>query len=415
MSTKRKGVIALIIVAAVVLLVVLGSLQRGDAGIKVEVSKVEKRTVRSSILAGGVLNYLNPVQLKPEVIGRISELPVKEGQRVSKGEVVLRLDPHVYQAAVQQAQASVQQAQTGIEAQKLTVANLALQLKRQQAIFKRGLVDANSFDNLQSQYDIARVQLQSQREALTAAQAQLDQAQQTLAKTVIRSPISGVVTRLPVKVGETVVAGTNIPGSTLMTIADPAQIIADVQVDEADIAHVRLGTAAELHAVSFPNAKLQGKVNFIASSITENTLTSTTAGRNFEVKIALDGKQLPHILPGMSCRAEIYTHSAANALAVPVQAVLYDNKPDAKSLDSSGAAYVYVVKDGKAVKTPVTLGTSSDTWQVIAKGLSAGQQVVTGPYLTLHGLHGGEAVQIEATKAKPADKHAGARVEVSTS
>ena len=407
MTGKRKGLIAAGIAAAGVILVLIGVAGHRDAGPKVEVSRVEPRLVRSSILAGGVMNYLDPVELKPQVIGRIVAIPVKEGQHVTAGEVVLRLDPREYQAAVQQAEASVQQAQTAIEAQRLTVVNLALQLKRQRAIFQRGLVDANSFDNLQNQYDIARVQLQSQREALGIAQAQLGQAQQTLAKTVIRSPIDGVVTRLPVKVGETVIAGTNIPGSTLMSIANPAEIIADVQVDEADIAHVKPGTVADLHAVSFPNAKLRGKVTFIASSVTQNPAgAAVTAGRNFEVKIALQGKDLPRILPGMSCRAEIYTRSAPNALAVPVQAVLYADHADAKSLDSTAGAYVYVVRAGKTVKVPVTTGISSDTWQAINAGLKAGEQVVSGPYQTLHALSAGEAVQIEAAKpatTKPKD------------
>ncbi len=416
MTGKRKGLIAAGILLAVVALVVLGLAGHRDAGVQVQVSQVEPRTVRSSILAGGVLNYLDPVELKPQVIGRIISIPVKEGQRVTAGEVVLRLDPRVYQAAVQQAQASVQQARTAIESQQLTVANLALQLKRQRAIYRRGLVDANSFDNLQNQYDIARVQLQSQREALGIAQAQLSQAEETLAKTVIRTPIDGVVTRLPVKVGETVIAGTNIPGSTLMSIANPAQIIADVQVDEADIAHVLVGTEADLHAVSFPHARLRGRVTFIASSVTQSLAPATaTAGRNFEVKIALQGKDLPHILPGMSCRAEIYTHSARNALAVPVQAVLYEDKPGAQSLDSSADAYVYVVRAGRTAKVPVTTSISSDTWQVIDKGLAAGERVVSGPYQTLHALTAGEAVRIEAAKpAKAVPKDSG-NITVSTS
>jgi HlyD family secretion protein len=108
----------------------------------------------------------------------------------------------------------------------------------------------------------------------------------------------------------------------------------------------------------------------------------------------------------MSCRAEIFTRSAPNALAVPVQAVLYDNAPSAKGLDADGGAYVYVVKNGKAQKAPVTTGLSSDTWQAISKGLQAGEQVVSGPYQTLHALTAGEAVQIEKPKpaaAKPKD------------
>ena len=403
MASRRKGLVALGIVAVVILIVVVGSLGHRDSGPLVQVNKVQARTVRASILAGGVLSYLDPVELKPEVIGRITEIPVREGQRVHAGEVVLQLDPQVYAAAVKQAQAAVLQSQTLIDSQKLTVLNLQRQVARQRALYKRGMVDANTFENLQSQYEIAQEQLASQRQAERIAQAQLNQAQQNLAKTVIRSPIDGVVTSLPVKVGETVTAGTNILGSTLMNIANPAQIIAKLQVDEADIANVRLGAEADIHAVSFPQASLKGKVVFIASSVTQATTTAQASGaRNFEVKVALQGKDLPHILPGMSCRAEIFTRSAPHALAVPVQAVLYDNTPGKSGLDSSNGAYVFVVRDGKVHKTAVVTGLSSDTWQAIDKGLKAGSEVVSGPYQTLHGLGDGQTVHTEPAKAAAA-------------
>lgn len=418
MAGRRKGLIGLGIVAGVILIVVMGSLGHRDSGPLVQVSKVGTRTVRASILAGGVLSYLDPVELKPEVIGRITDIPVKEGQRVRSGEVVLRLDPQVYAAAVKQAQASVLQAQTQIESEKLSVDNLERQVGRQRALLKRGLVDANSFDNLQSQLEIAREQLGSQRQAEHIAQAQLNQAQENLAKTVIRSPIDGVVTRLPVKVGETVIAGTNIPGSTMMNIANPAQIIADLQVDEADIANIRLGAEADIHAVSFPQEELAGKVVFIASSITQDeTVTSNNGARNFEVKVELRGEDLPHILPGMSCRAEIFTRSSPNALAVPVQAVLYDNTPGKSGLDTGSGAYVYVVSGDKVHRTAVVTGLSSDTWQAIDKGLKTGDEVVSGPYQTLHGLGDGQTVHTEpaesaGVKTKSQD---GGSVKVSTS
>lgn len=416
MAVSRKGLIAIGIVASVLVVVAIGNLTHRDNGPLVEVSKVEARTVRASILAGGVLSYLDPVELKPEVIGRITEIPVKEGDSVHAGEVVLRLDPQVYLAAVQQAQASVSQAQALIESQKLTVTNLDRQLARQRTLYKRGLIDANSFEDLQSQFEIAREQLGSQRQAERIAQAQLNQAQQTLAKTVIRSPIDGVVTSLPVKVGETVIAGTNIPGSTMMDIANPAQVIADLQVDEADIANIHPGAEADIHAVSFPQDKLRGKVVFIASSVTQTTTaTASNGARNFEVKVALQGKDLPHILPGMSCRAEIYTRSTPHALAVPVQAVLYDNTPGKGGLETSGGAYVYLVRDGKTHKTAVVTGLSSDTWQAVDKGLKAGDEVVSGPYQTLHGLGDGQNVSIKPAKTAGAANRNGHGAAISAS
>lgn len=394
MTKQRKLLTVLGILGGLVLLVIIARLTSRGGGEHVETAKVEPRTIMSSILASGELQYLNPVELKPEVIGKISDIPVKEGQRVRRGQVVLRLDPTLYQAQVTQQQATVQQAEIAIESQKLTVSNLQQQFDRQQALFKEHLVDANTFDNLGNQLDLAKTEMQNRQEELDIAQAQLAQAQQNLSKTVITSPIDGMVTSLPVKVGETVITGTNIAGDTLMDIADPSVVLADVQVDEADIANVKLGEEANIDAVSFPDRVLHGKVEFVASSVTDTSTAAagTSQGRTFEVKINLTDKDLPLLKPGMSARAEIFTQSTPDTLSVPVQAVLYENDPGSKSLEPTAGAYVYVIHDGKVRKTDVTTGVSSDTYEALLTGVKAGDVVVSGPYQTLHHLTDGAAV-----------------------
>ena len=395
MTKQRKLIVVLAVLGGIVLLVVIARITR-SSGIAVETAEVQARTIRSSILASGELQYKDPVELKPEVIGKISAIPVVEGQRVHKGQVVLRLDPILFQAQVAQQQAAVQQAQIAIQSQKLTVANLEQQYSRQQALFKQHLVDANSFDNLKNQLDLADTEMQAREQALEIAQAELTQSEQNLSKTVITSPLDGMITSLPVKVGETVITGTNIAGSTLMDIADPSEVLADVQVDEADIANVKLGEDANIDAVSFPDRTLHGKVQFVASSVTDtsNSLTASSAsqGRTFEVKIAISDKDIGLLKPGMSARAEIFTQSTPDTLSVPVQAILYENDPGSKSLEPTSGAYVYRVEDGKAKKIPITTGVSSDTYQAVTSGLKNGDTVVSGSYETLHHLTDGASV-----------------------
>ena len=405
MTKQRKLIVVLAIIGGLVLLVVIAKLGRRDSGVQVETSQVEARTIRSSILASGELQYKDPVELKPEVIGKISAIPVVEGQRVHKGQVVLRLDPVLFQAQVAQQQAAVQQAEIAIQSQKLTQANLQLQYTRQQQLYKQHLVDANSFDNLKNQLDLADTELQVRTQALDIAQAELTQSEQNLSKTVITSPLDGMITSLPVKVGETVITGTNIAGSTLMDIADPSEVLADVQVDEADIANVKLGEDANIDAVSFPDRTLHGKVQFVASSVTD-TSTSTSAasqGRTFEVKIAISDKDIAVLKPGMSARAEIFTQSTPGTLSVPVQAILYETDPNSKSLEPTSGAYVYLVTDGKAHKTPVTTGVSSDTYQAVTSGVKQGDTVVSGSYQTLHHLADGAAVTAAPAAATKGD------------
>ena len=406
MTKQKKLIVVLGVFAGIVLLVLIARLGSHGSGVQVETSQVEARTIRSSILASGELQYKDPVELKPEVIGKISAIPVVEGQRVHKGQVVLRLDPILFQAQVAQQQAAVQQAQIAIQSQKLTVANLQAQYQRQQALFKQHLVDQNSFDNLKNQLDLADTELQARQQALEIAQAELTQSQQNLSKTVITSPLDGMITSLPVKVGETVITGTNIAGSTLMDIADPSEVLADVQVDEADIANVKLGEDANIDAVSFPDRTLHGKVQFVASSVTDtSTLTTASAsqGRTFEVKIAISDKDIGVLKPGMSARAEIFTQSTPDTLAVPVQAILYENDPGSKSLEPTSGAYVYRVEDGKAKKTAVTTGVSSDTFQAVTSGLKKGDIVVSGSYQTLHHLADDAAVTPAPAAATKSD------------
>jgi HlyD family secretion protein len=394
---KRKLLIVVGVAVGLVLLVVIARLGSHGSGVQVETAQVQARTIRSSILASGELQYKDPVELKPEVIGKISAIPVVEGQRVHKGQVLLRLDPELFQAQVAQQQAAVQQAQIAIQSQKLTAANLQLQYQRQQQLYKQHLVDSNTFDNLKNQLDLADTEMQNRAQSLQIAQAELAQSQQSLSKTVITSPINGMITSLPVKVGETVITGTNIAGSTLMDIADPSEVLADVQVDEADIANVKLGEDANIDAVSFPDRTLHGKVQFVASSVTDtsNSLTASSSGsqgRTFEVKIAIGGKDIGVLKPGMSARAEIFTQSTPDTLAVPVQAILYENDPSSKSLEPTSGAYVFTVEEGKAKKTTVTTGVSSDTYQAVTSGLKQGDTVVSGSYQTLHHLSDGSAV-----------------------
>src|ERR1700749_2292960 len=163
MTKQRKLLVILAFIGALVLLVVVARLGNRHTGIKVETAQGDARTIRRSILASGELQYKDPVELKPEVIGKISSIPVVEGQRVHKGQIVLRLDPELFQAQVDQQQATVQQATIAIQSQKLTVANLQQQYERQQALFKEHLVDANAFDNLKNQLDLATTEMQNRQ------------------------------------------------------------------------------------------------------------------------------------------------------------------------------------------------------------------------------------------------------------
>lgn len=393
---QRKWLIAAGIVALIGVIVGVSVAHRGNNAPTVTVAKVAARTVQSSILASGQFKYRDQVELRPQVGGQIVSLPVKEGDRVKNGQVVLRIDPKTYEANVAQEKAQVQLQRYAIHNAQLKLANLKLQWQRKTKLYKQGLLDADSYDQLTNQYQQAQVDLSSAKESLSQAQAALQYAQEQLAKTVIQSPLHGIVTSLNVKVGEAVIPGTtNIPGSSLMTIGDPSELLAEVYVDEADIAHVNTGETAEVTSTAYPNTTLKGDVTFVAPAA---TIMPGQQGQGFKVKIRVKNSTDLAIRPDMTCRAEINTQSAKDALAIPVAAVLFaQQKKAATTLFSDQNAYVFVAQDGHVARKKVTLGISSDTWQEIKSGLKAGEKVVTGPYEILHSLTSGASVRARAT------------------
>jgi HlyD family secretion protein len=368
----------------------LSKVTGGSDAKQVELHAVEYKLIKSSILASGTLAFREQVQLRSEVIGQVTKLLVEEADRVAKDDLVITLDPKSYQAQVEQAEARVRIQQIAIERQRLLIKNLAERVERQEAMFKANLVDEDSFEALQNSLDLARVDLRSLQESLLQARAALDQAEELLEKTNIRSPIDGIVIQIDIKVGETVIAGTtNIPGSTMMVIADPSETLTEVQVDEADIAQVRQNQKADIFTAAFPDKPLAGTVQSIASVARQ---APGQQSLSFLVKILLDEQDSRVIRPGMSVRADIYTETSEETLAVPVQAVLYD--------------------EDKAVRKDVKTGLSSDSDQEILEGLEKGERVISGPFRILRHLNEGEEIE-ELEDSEEDDKDGTMTVEVS--
>ncbi len=372
---------------------------------QVEVQKAELKLIQSSILASGTLTFREQVQLRSEVIGQVTELHVEEADEVMKGDPVITLDPKTYQAQVDQAEAQVRIQQIAIERQRLLINTLADRFERQKAMFAKNLVDEDSYESLKSELALARVDLRSLQESLAQGRAALDQSEELLAKTRITSPIDGVVIQVDIKVGETVIAGTtNIPGSTMMVIADPSETLTEVQVDEADIAQVREGQNADVFTAAYPDTPLSGTIQSIASVARQ---TPGQASLSFLVKILMDKQDSMTIRPGMSVRADIYTESSDETLAIPVQAVLFDEETDNDDEGEEEQTYVFVMQDGKAIRKEVEVGISSDSDQEITDGLEEGELVISGPFRILRHLIDGEDVDKAEDEEEAAEENGG--------
>ncbi len=373
------------IISAIIALTIIQK-NRGTSGIEVETLVIDYSTIETSVIASGSLVFRNEVQLTSEVIAKVTEVTVDEGDYVEQGQILLRLDQEQFQANVEQREASVRIQQIAIERQEQQLQNLKNRWQRQKSLWDAELIQEEEFETIDHRLDIAQLELNTQRETLLQAQAQLNEAQDLLKKTIIRSPISGRVTTLDIKTGETVISGTtNIVGSSMMTIADTSDIITEVYVDESDIATLEVGQRAVVYAVAYPNTPIEGTVESIASTA---RAYPGRQGLSFKVKLTFNDTKTVNLFSGMSCRAEIFQMAGDPLLTVPVEAVITEIE------GNDSQHYVYIVEGDKAVKNNVILGVSSDDSQGILEGLEQGQSVIIGPFRTIQTLSDGNSIKI---------------------
>jgi len=400
----RSGKIILITVVALVLVVpvVLKKTRGGDAK-EVEMETVATRVITPTILASGTLTYQTEIRMVSEVMGRVKELKVKEGDQVKQGDLLLRLDPATVQAQVDALEAGLRQSRLAIDRQRLASETLETKWTRYQKLRETGVIDANTYDEIRSQHDQSKVDLASSLQQAMQTEAQLKQMREQLAKTELRSPINGRVTQLTIKTGETAVPSvTSIAGSDLMIIADTSNMYAEVNVNETDVARVVPGQMAQIVPAAFPDKSWAGVVETVAVSPRQ----VAGQGKSYPVKIRLKASNDMQFHTGMSCRAEIATRAedAKPVIAVPVQAIKYE---DAEERDQVGKSSLFIVKDGKVAKRTVETDVADDSYITITKGVAVGERVVTGPGRTLRFLKDGERVKEAASTDTPAGSKPG--------
>lgn len=392
MKELRKLLLILLLISGVVALPFVNRYFIGVDAKEVEVSTVSERVISPSILASGFLAHEEEVMLSSEVIGKVAEIFVEEGDRVKAGQLVLRVDDINFLAGLEQAEASVRLNTIDIERQEVRIENLERQFARTSSLYERSLVGEEEFDIMRNQLELARIDLKSSRERLAQAQAQLEQVNDQLSKTRIVSPIDGVITSLDIKVGETAIASsTNIPGSSLMTIANPQSIYTEVLVDEADIANLAVGQRAEIVAIAYPDEPILGVVRYIANTAKTEP---NRQGLSFTVEIDILEAGGVVLRPGMSCRAEIFTAQDQAVPAVPIQALIFEE--DRSQLLSE--YFLFVNEDGVARKTPVQVGASDDEFQELTSGIDGDVEIVVGPDRELRHLLDGD--RLDATRVE---------------
>lgn len=387
-SSKKKlfifGALALMLVIIVVLVITSGEKEKV---ISVQTEKAEKRTITQVVSATGKIFPEYQVELRPEVTGEIVDLPVKEGDIVKKGKLLIRIKPVQYIAQRNRAAATLEATKAMLKVREAALEKVKADYKRIKELFQKDLASEQELETAKSNYLQNVGQYESQKASVKQAEAGLADAEEQLQKTAIYSPINGRITALNVELSERVLGSSFSQGTHLMTVADLSKIEARVEVDENDVVLISIGDTTNIDIDAFGDKKFIGLVSQIGNSAKTTGAGSQDEVVNFEVKISLinpDNK----IRPGMSCDADIETETKYDVVTVPIQAVTarMDKSKDGemkknKSKRRSKPQEVVFVVDGNSVKqTKIKTGISDDTYIEVTEGLEGGEEVVTGPY-----------------------------------
>lgn len=405
MKRRTKIIIALIVILAIAGIAYASIRGQKKEGTPVTFGKVERSDLTSKVSANGRIDAQRKVDLSANVMGQIVNLAIREGDVVKKGDFLLQIDQKQLAASAQGAEASMRALFSDREASRATLAEAQLSYERAQSNFAGKIIPQAELDRARTALDSARASVSAIEQRIEQSRANLAAARDTLSKTTMTAPMAGIITALPVEEGEVAVIGTmNNPGTKLLTIADMSVVEAVMEVDETDIPNVKVGQRASVTIDAYPNKTFAGVVTEVGSS----PMTGVGGGNeaiNFEVKIQLDNPP-PGVRPGFSASADIITGTRNKALAIPIQALVVREKPGtAGSKTPQDEEGVYLVKDDKVQFAAVTTGLSGESNIEIVKGLSEGQQIVTGPFRALRELKEGTKVREQKEeKGKEGDK-----------
>jgi len=402
--------------AGAALLLIVGLIVAGkrEKPIPVTTEKAVRRTILQTVSATGKIQPETEVKISPEVAGEIIELPIEDGMRVKKGDLLVKIKPDSYKALLEQQEAAISAAKATNLQQKATMLKTEHDFKRAQDLFEKKLISEQEYNAAEAAYDVAKNTHESSLHEIERAQASSSQARDQLEKTTIYAPMDGIVTVLNSKLGERLVATNQFAGTEVLRVADLSHMQAVVDVNENDVVNVKVGDKADVKIDAYADRKFQGVVQQIA-----NTGKTTGAGTqeevtNFEVKIRIDDHDVA-LRPALSCTADIETNMVKDAVAVPMQSVTIrtgdsnlspeeiekqkqkiavrdkdDNKAElsnerlekqTQKEEREKLAKVVFVKNGnKAHIVKVATGIADDSYMEIKSGIKPGDEVISGSY-----------------------------------
>ncbi|WP_291270850.1 efflux RND transporter periplasmic adaptor subunit [Geothrix sp.] len=392
---------------AVVLIGGLSLAGMRDKGIGVQVATVGRENLQSKVSANGKVQAVTKADISANVMGQVTRLAVKEGDRVTKGQFLMEIDPRSARANADAMQANLQATQSDLISTTANLAQARSDFERAKANRTAGIISAADFERAKTAFETAQAAQETSRRRADQAKANVNQSHVGLGYSTISSPMDGVVTARRIELGETAVPGIqNQAGTVLLTVSDMSKVEAEMEVDEASIPSVKLGEEAQVRIDAYPNQTFQGQVTEVGGS--PILKTSANEATKFKVKVWIKNPPLT-IKPGLSAQADIFTGSREQALTIPFQALVMreiklkpgeTHKPGAPREEEG----VFLQEGGKAKFVPVKTGLMGDLSVEVLSGLKGGETLITGPNRALRDLKGGEAVRVEKAKKKEESK-----------
>ena len=423
-SKKRRKIIVFSVIGLLVAGLTLAAIfKKREPVITIQTEKVAHRNITEIVVANGKIQPVLQVKISPEVSGEIIELPVKEGQLMKRGDLLVKIKPDTYIANVKSAEAQYMAAASGRDLAQASMRKAELEFKRHDELFRGRLESESTFLEFKTGLEVAQAQYESAVHQVDVAKASLDRIKEELAKTTIVSPLDGTVSKLNSRLGERVVGTAMMTGTEIMIVSDLNEMEARVDIGEIDVVLIKPGQKARLEVDAFRDRKFKGTVTEIANSSKDSGLGSGGGGgqsqeaTKFEVRIRVDEQE--NFRPGMSVTSEIETRYRTNVLAVPIQSVTTrlpkepsgkdaktntvtlaentsgsvmaadaapvsatsTNKADKKRSEAPKPVEVVFLEEGDHARmVPVKRGIADDSYVEIVEGLKEGQEVVSGGY-----------------------------------
>jgi HlyD family secretion protein len=400
--------VTLIVVIAVIALKKTGAIGKPDEGKDVEVAAVKKVTLTETVSATGKIQPEVEVKISSEVSGEIIQLPVKEGQAIKKGDLLVRINPDLYESGVSRTNAAMSTSKAGLNQAEAQLKEAKANYTRNKTLFERGVISKSEWDKVVSAYEVAQATKQSAYFQVQSAGASVTEARDNLNRTTIYSPVDGTISKLDAELGERVVGTQQMTGTEILRVANLNNMEVEVDVNENDIVKVQIGDEAEIEVDAYLKRKFKGEVTSISNSATTTTADQVT---NFKVKVRIlkesykdmmEGKpaNFSPFRPGMTATVDIITERKTDIVAVPISAVVIktdttsgkkdvvkelEEREQEKETGKLKERYecVFVMVKGVAELRVIKTGIQDDTNIEIRSGLKAGEVVITGPYNTV--------------------------------